>query len=52
MSSFIRWCECKRRILTTKQIERNQKCNLCQQEHAIKFQEDNKIEKDEEELIS
>jgi hypothetical protein len=30
--SWIEWCGCKRRILTTKQIEEKKQCDLCQQE--------------------
>jgi len=34
--SWIEWCKCKRRILTTGQMEENKPCELCQQEEAQK----------------
>ena len=30
--SYIKWCSCNRRILTTRQQEENKPCDLCQQE--------------------
>ena len=33
------FCKCGRRLLTTKQINENKSCELCQQEHADNFAE-------------
>lgn len=37
MSEWIKWCSCKRRILTTGQIEKKQSCEICQEEHLVEF---------------
>ena len=35
MNNWIKWCECQRFILTTGQMEKNEPCQLCQNEaHA------------------
>ena len=34
MGLNIKWCSCERLILTSGQIERNEKCEICQKEHA------------------
>ena len=53
MNDWIKWCICKRRILTSGQQRENQPCEICQQEkeHAstlverMKFNNINKEEK-------
>lgn len=49
MSDFIKWCACKRRLLTTRQQNENKPCALCQQEHAERFKDrlDKLISKEE-----
>ena len=42
---YIRFCKCNRRILTTEQVEKNLPCELCQKEHAQKFNEEFNIDK-------
>ncbi len=39
MNEYIKWCpDCKGRILTTRQIEENKPCQICQDEqHAQTF---------------
>ena len=39
MGINIKWCSCERLILTTGQIERNEKCEICQKEHARSLQD-------------
>ena len=39
MSEWIRWCSCERRILTTRQMEENKPCEVCQKEHAQDFKD-------------
>jgi len=34
MSDWIRWCKCGRRILTTKQMNENKPCEICQKEQG------------------
>lgn len=37
MNDWIKWCGCKRRILTTDQQNKKKPCALCQQEHPENF---------------
>jgi hypothetical protein len=52
MNDWIKWCICGRMLLTTGQIEKKEKCGLCQKEHAAGLKDrcnlnpDNKEEKD------
>ncbi len=40
MSEWIKWCKCKRLILTTYQMEHNGLCKICQDEqHAQSFKD-------------
>ena len=40
MNNWIKWCGCKRHILTTGQINENKSCQLCQdEEHARNLQD-------------
>lgn len=50
LGAMIKWCECKRRILTTRQIEENKPCVLCQKEHAKTLKERLNIEDNSEEF--
>ena len=47
--SWIQWCGCKRRILTTGQMEEKKPCEICQkEEHAstLKDRIENEIKKE------
>jgi hypothetical protein len=45
--SWIEWCKCHRRILTTGQQEKKLPCEICQKEHAQGLK--NRLDKPKEE---
>ena len=45
---LIQWCKCERRILTTRQIEDNQPCFLCQAEKAVNDRVEENKQKEEQ----
>ena len=48
--SWIEWCKCQRRILTTQQKEEKKLCDLCQKDHAQTLQERLEIDNNENEF--
>ena len=48
MNDYIKWCSCHRRILTTRQMEKNQSCEICQQD--FKDKETQQKEKNEKRI--
>jgi hypothetical protein len=46
--SWIQFCKCNRRLLTTGQIREHKDCEFCQKEHAADFHKQFDITKEEQ----